>query len=105
MTFELPVLPFAYDALEPHMSKETFEYHHDKHHAAYVAKGNELLEGSGLEKLPLEEIIMACANDKAKAPDSSEDEVSKEESKQTPDSKTVPAATQPTAAAQGGDSQ
>jgi Fe-Mn family superoxide dismutase len=67
MTFELPVLPFAYDALEPHMSKETFEYHHDKHHAAYVAKGNELLEGSGLEKLPLEEIIMACANDKAKA--------------------------------------
>lgn len=66
MTFELPALPFAYEALEPHMSKETFEYHHDKHHAAYVAKGNELLAGTGLEGKTLEEIVMAVANDTAK---------------------------------------
>ncbi len=42
MSFTLPDLPFAYDAMEPQMSKETFEYHHDKHHNAYVTKANEL---------------------------------------------------------------
>ncbi len=45
MSFELPELPFAYDALEPHMSKETLEFHHDKHHNAYVVNGNKILEG------------------------------------------------------------
>ena len=45
----LPELPYAKDALEPHISAETLEYHHDKHHAAYVNKLNELLPGSGLE--------------------------------------------------------
>ena len=35
MTFTLPALPYAYDALQPHMSKETLEYHHDKHHQVY----------------------------------------------------------------------
>ena len=45
MTFTLPELPYAYDALQPFMSKETLEFHHDKHHKAYVDKGNELLAG------------------------------------------------------------
>ena len=47
--FKLPDLPYAYDALQPHMSAETLEYHHDKHHAAYVTNANKLLAGSGLE--------------------------------------------------------
>jgi Fe-Mn family superoxide dismutase len=59
MTFELPDLPFAYDALSPYMSSETFEFHHDKHHAAYVTNGNKLLEGSGIESKSLEEIIVS----------------------------------------------
>lgn len=66
MAFELPDLPFAYDALEPYMSAETFEYHHDKHHAAYVTNGNKLLDGSGLEGKELEEIIIAAAKDNGK---------------------------------------
>ena len=45
----LPDLPYAKNALEPHISAETLEFHHDKHHAAYVNKLNELLPGSGLE--------------------------------------------------------
>ena len=57
MAFELPDLPYAYDALDPFMSAETFEYHHDKHHQAYVTKGNNLLEGSGLEGKSLEDIV------------------------------------------------
>ena len=57
MAFELPPLPYAYDALQPYMSKETLEFHHDKHHQAYVTNGNKLLEGSGLEGKSLEEIV------------------------------------------------
>jgi len=57
MAFELPPLPYAYDALQPFMSKETLEYHHDKHHQAYVTNGNKLLEGSGLEGKSLEDIV------------------------------------------------
>jgi Fe-Mn family superoxide dismutase len=57
MAFELPSLPYAYDALQPHMSKETLEYHHDKHHQAYVTNGNNLLKGSGLEDKSLEDIV------------------------------------------------
>ncbi len=45
MTFELPELPYAYDALGPYMSAETLEFHHDKHHNAYVVNGNKILEG------------------------------------------------------------
>jgi Fe-Mn family superoxide dismutase len=45
MAFQLPDLPFAKDALAPHMSAETLDYHHGKHHKAYVTKTNELLEG------------------------------------------------------------
>ncbi|KUO54374.1 MAG: superoxide dismutase [Alphaproteobacteria bacterium BRH_c36] len=42
MSFSLPALPYAYDALQPYMSAETLEFHHDKHHQAYVDKGNEI---------------------------------------------------------------
>jgi len=59
MAFELPDLPYAYDALQPYMSAETLEYHHDKHHQAYVTNGNKLLEGSGLESKSLEEVCKA----------------------------------------------
>ena len=55
--FTLPPLPYAYDALGPYMSKETLEYHHDKHHQAYVTNGEKLLAGSGLEILALEDIV------------------------------------------------
>lgn len=59
MAFELPELPYAYDALGPYMSAETLEFHHDKHHQAYVTNGNKLLEGSGHEGKTLEEIVKA----------------------------------------------
>jgi superoxide dismutase, Fe-Mn family len=57
MAFELPDLPYAYDALAPYMSAETLEFHHDKHHLTYVNTGNKLLEGSGLEGKSLEEVV------------------------------------------------
>ncbi|AFX99527.1 superoxide dismutase (Mn) [Candidatus Endolissoclinum faulkneri L2] len=57
MAFELPSLPYEYDALEPVMSKETLEYHHDKHHNAYVVNANKLIDGSGLENKSLEDTI------------------------------------------------
>jgi Fe-Mn family superoxide dismutase len=57
MAFELPDLPYAYDALQPFMSAETLEYHHDKHHQAYVTNGNKLLEGTGLERKGLEDVV------------------------------------------------
>ena len=66
-TFELPALPYAYDALGPYMSKETLEFHHDKHHQAYVDNLNKMIEGTDLEGKSLEEIIKAAAADKSKA--------------------------------------
>jgi Fe-Mn family superoxide dismutase len=57
MSFELPDLPYAYDALAPYMSAETLEFHHDKHHLAYVNNGNNLLKGSEWEGKSLEEIV------------------------------------------------
>ncbi|PYE85318.1 superoxide dismutase [Phyllobacterium leguminum] len=57
MAFELAPLPYAYDALAPFMSAETLEYHHDKHHQAYVTNLNKLLPGSGFEGKSLEEIV------------------------------------------------
>ena len=57
MAFELPDLPYSYDALAPYMSAETLEFHHDKHHQAYVTNGNNLLEGSGLEDKSLEDVV------------------------------------------------
>lgn len=57
MEHTLPELPFPKNALEPHISAETFEYHHGKHHAAYVNKLNELIKGTEFEKMSLVEII------------------------------------------------
>jgi Fe-Mn family superoxide dismutase len=60
MAFTLPPLPYAHDALAPHISKETLEYHHDKHHNAYVVKLNQLLEGSPDANKSLEEVIKSA---------------------------------------------
>ncbi|MCK8502103.1 MULTISPECIES: superoxide dismutase [Myxococcus] len=59
MAVTLPPLPYAHDALAPHMSKETLEYHHDKHHAAYVNNLNKLLDGKAEASKSLEEIILS----------------------------------------------
>lgn len=58
MAFELPDLPYAYDALDPFMSAETLEFHHDKHHNAYVVAGNGLIEGTDYASMTLEEICV-----------------------------------------------
>ena len=58
MAFELPELPYDLDALAPHISEETLQFHHGKHHQAYVNKLNDLVPGSEFEGLSLEEIIM-----------------------------------------------
>ncbi|MCG8410840.1 MAG: superoxide dismutase [Bacteroidales bacterium] len=58
MAFELPDLPYAYDALEPIISQRTLEFHHDKHHAAYVNNLNNLVKNTEFENLSLEDIIM-----------------------------------------------
>ena len=57
MSFSLPDLPHAYDSLTPYMSRETLEYHHDKHHLAYVNNGNNLLKGTEYESKSLDEIV------------------------------------------------
>jgi superoxide dismutase len=54
------IFPYAYDALGPYMSKETLEFHHDKHHQAYVTNGNNLLKDSGHEGKSLEDICKAA---------------------------------------------
>jgi Fe-Mn family superoxide dismutase len=64
MALELPALPYAYDALAPHMSKETLEFHHDKHHQAYVTNGNNLLKDSPLASQSIEEICRKAFADK-----------------------------------------
>lgn len=60
MAIELPPLPYAYDALQPHMSQRTLEFHHDKHHKAYVDKTNELIRGTDLENADLVTIVRAA---------------------------------------------
>lgn len=57
--FELPALPFAQDALEPHMSARTLEFHHGKHHASYVANANKMVEGTEFANISLEEAMKA----------------------------------------------
>src|SRR3977135_2074081 len=57
MTFPLPNLPYAHDALAPHMSKETLEFHHDKHHQAYVTNGDNAMKGTEFEGKPLDEVV------------------------------------------------
>ena len=58
MAFQLPELPYAMDALEPYISKETLEYHYGKHHKAYVTNLNKLIPGTPFEDSSLEEIIL-----------------------------------------------
>ena len=57
MNFELPPLPYAQNALQPHISSETLEYHYGKHRKTYVAKLNTLVVGTEYENMSLEEII------------------------------------------------
>ena len=57
MAFELPALPYDRDALEPHISRETLDFHYGKHHNTYVVKLNGLIEGTELEGKSLEDII------------------------------------------------
>jgi Fe-Mn family superoxide dismutase len=57
MAFELPKLPYAYDALEPHIDARTMEIHHTKHHAGYTSKLNAAIEGTDLEKKSIKEIL------------------------------------------------
>jgi len=66
MAFTLNPLPFAKDSLGPTMSAETLEHHHDKHHAAYVKKLNELIAGTSFEGQDLESIIRATARSDGK---------------------------------------
>ena len=68
MTFTLPPLPFDKAALEPTISAQTFDFHHGKHHNAYVTKLNELIAGTEYEKLSLDEIIKKSAKDDSKKP-------------------------------------
>lgn len=63
MAFDLPKLPFAYDALEPHMSENTLRFHHDKHHKGYVDKLNDAIADTPYAKMSLEEIIQTTADD------------------------------------------
>jgi Fe-Mn family superoxide dismutase len=57
MAYELPPLPYAYDALEPHIDEATQQFHHDKHHATYVNRANEALEGTEWADKPVEELL------------------------------------------------
>ena len=57
MAYEVPPLPYAYDALEPHIDDETMHLHHDKHHQAYVTNANKALEGTEWADRPVEEVL------------------------------------------------
>lgn len=67
MAIELPELPYKKDALAPHISAQTLEFHHDKHHANYVNTTNKLIAGGPLENKTLEEIIAAAYGEKQTA--------------------------------------
>lgn len=62
MAFELPSLPYAYDALEPHIDARTMEIHHSKHHNAYTSNLNAAIAGTELEGKSIEEILQNCAD-------------------------------------------
>ena len=66
MTIQLPDLPYAKDALAPYVSASTLEFHHDKHHAAYVTNTNKFIAGTELADKSLEEIVRAAATDTSK---------------------------------------
>ena len=57
MAYELPPLPYDYNALEPYIDTETMQLHHDKHHAAYVTNLNNALQGNQLASLSIEELM------------------------------------------------
>ena len=67
MAHTLPALPYALDALEPHISRSTLEFHHGKHHNGYVTNLNKAIEGSDLDGKTLEEVIAAVSGDSSKA--------------------------------------
>jgi len=60
MAFELPALPYAYDALEPHIDARTMEIHHGKHHAGYTSKLNAAIEGTDFASMSIEDILKNC---------------------------------------------
>ncbi len=62
MAFELPNLPYAFDALEPHIDAQTMEIHHGKHHGGYVTKLNAAVEGTGLEGKNIEEVMKSVGS-------------------------------------------
>jgi len=62
MAFELPALPYAYDALEPHIDARTMEIHHSKHHAGYTSKLNAAIEGTDFAGKSIEDILKTCAD-------------------------------------------
>jgi Fe-Mn family superoxide dismutase len=66
MAFELPPLPYPKNALEPHISERTMDFHHGRHHQAYVTNLNNLVKGSPMESQSLEEIIRATYRDSSK---------------------------------------
>ena len=57
MPYTLPPLPYAFDALEPHIDAKTMEIHHGKHHQAYITNVNAALEGTGIDAHPIEEVL------------------------------------------------
>lgn len=67
MAYQLPTLPFDYTALEPCISKSTLEFHHDKHHAAYVNNFNNAVAGTDLDSKSLEEVITITATNPSQA--------------------------------------
>jgi Fe-Mn family superoxide dismutase len=67
MAFDLPPLPYSRDALSPHISEETLNYHYGKHHQAYVNNLNKLIDGTAHEDAPLEKIIKDASGDSSKA--------------------------------------
>ena len=62
MAYTVPPLPYAYDALEPHIDKATMEFHHDKHHQAYVDKANAALAGTEWAEKPVEEVLKSLSS-------------------------------------------
>ena len=60
MAFELPTLPYAYTALEPHIDARTMEIHHSKHHQAYTTNLNNAIAGTDMENMSIEDILKVC---------------------------------------------